>query len=231
MNFFDNFTLFQKATNVDPIVEEKNNGSWGLFNNRILNVAYVTCLIDRGKCKTNVTNNESPFINIFYTTDQENHVDLSNKTIVIDLEKIVDVDFVTMFLTSEIDGFILDDVIRLDNPGRRIIFDTAFFEVDITHIIELRLFFRLSENSELIINPLRSISNFIDRSINSNNSTSATTNNRPINQFINFGKYKNRTFRYVMKYDKQYCNWVISTSKEKNSSKEMKEFARYIQNN
>jgi hypothetical protein len=45
---------------------------------------------------------------------------------------------------------------------------------------------------------------------------------------ITFGKYKNKTFEYVLKNDLSYCNWCL---KQSSSSKHMNEFIFFLKNN
>lgn len=233
MSIFDRFTQTQQVT--DGENRRNASSSWGPSNN--------------GKAYRRMFSRNS-FVAIgnrllIIEVDKEHVADIGyNYTSPINLSQIKDIIVnvsevkvksvfrleIVMFDVDDNNRFVDIDVTKPD----RFIIPTSLFEeydVDLTQVTQFRI--RISDflddeierGDNLVINELSSISynNFIDRSIN-------RSIDRPINKFINFGKYKNRTFRYIIKHDKDYCNWVLNTAKEKDSSEELKEFARYIQN-
>ena len=116
-------------------------------------------------------------------------------------------------------SFLFNNEIYNINLNERFIPYVALGEI--SHMI-LRIKARPQQlrRSEAIFGPLRSRSTLLTLS----------SNIRLNNNFITFGKYKGHTYRYVIRHDKDYCNWVLNTAKDKDSSEELREFARYIRN-
>ena len=71
---------------------------------------------------------------------------------------------------------------------------------------------------------------FIDNIINKyimSSSFIKITNELNINK-ITFGKYKDKTFDYVLSNDNNYCKWILT---QNSNIENMKTFKQYIQNN
>ena len=237
MSIFDRFTNSQIAFND----ETRTNSSltWGPSNNgkayRQMFSENLFTKIDHGKLLIEAKKNQDSYIaNIIYIYADfrsNDGVDLSNiKDIVINVSKVevrkVFNMYVWMYQTNFDNNGSVN--IKVTEPKEfKIpisIFAEEGFDVDLTKVARFGIIidnFHIKDEIEtgdyLVIDKLSSTShnNFI---------------NRPLNNFINFGKYKGHTYRYVIRHDKDYCNWVLNTAKDKDSSAELREFARYIRN-
>lgn len=95
----------------------------------------------------------------------------------------------------------------------------TFVGIDLSKMMLMELIFRINTERFIVTYfdslTSRSIILFIDR---------------PINRFITFGRYRNRTYNYVLRHDKDYCNWILKTERNEDVSDEFLHFANYLKN-
>ena len=228
MSVFDNFAIYQRIdkNNRSSIIGPRS--SWGPESAREIIFGGDCSLGDQsfvaiGQRPVLAIGNDVGTCDVYLRYGYPENVDFRNLIIILNSPRNYAFGEIRMKLTDRNRGSI-NIIRRTELRQINVNWDTrTFVDIDLSKMMLMELIFRITPGNfaDIHFNSLTSRSTilFIDRPIN-----------RPINRFIPFGRYKNHTYNYVLRHDKDYCNWVLKTEKNEDVSDEFLHFANYLKN-